>query len=263
MLHFDAHIGWLFTELPFEERFAAAAEAGFKAVEHPNLYDYSAHRIADYLKDNGLAFVQTSTPTGDSKKGDRGLACRPERREEFRDGVGAAIEYAEIIECKILHVMAGLKAPDADLNAYNDTYVDNVRFAGRTCAEKGIKVIIEPTSDYYVPGFYLNTPNMAARALEDIDDENVFLLFDCYHAQCSQGNLVDFIRKHVKKIAHIQIADAPERNEPGSGEINYNYVLKTLDDLHYNGWIGCEYRPSENTEQSLRWLDPKTGKFEV
>ncbi|MEX2450210.1 MAG: TIM barrel protein [Rhodospirillales bacterium] len=263
MLRFDAHIGWLFTELPFEDRFAAAAKAGFKAVEHPNLYAYPAHQIADYLNRNDLEFIQTSTPTGDPAKGDRGLACRPERRDEFRDGVGIAIDYAQIIGCKILHAMAGLKAPDADLESYYGTYIENLRFAGRACAEKGIKVIIEPTGNYYVPNFYLNTPDMAVRALEDIDDDNVFLLFDCYHAQCSQGNLVEFIRTHIGRIAHIQIADAPARNEPGSGEINYNYVLKNIKELGYKGWIGCEYKPTGTTESSLRWLDPATGTFKV
>ncbi len=262
MLKFDAHIGWLFTELPFEDRFAAAAKAGFKAVENPNLFAYSTQQLADWLGKNNLVLVQTATPTGDAQKGDRGLACRPERISEFRDGVGKAIEFAQALDFKILHVMAGLKAPDADLDTYYKTYIDNLRFSGRACAEKGIKVILEPISKFSVPDFYLNTPNMAVQAIEDSGDDNIYLLFDYYHAQCAQGNLVQFVRDHLELIGHIQIADTPGRNEPGSGEINYNYVLSELDKLGYNGWVGCEYKPATDTNSSLRWLDPVSGKFQ-
>ena len=261
MLRFDAHIGWLYTELPFEDRFAAAAKAGFKAVEHPNLYGYSTEQLSEWLGKNDLKLISTATPTGDPAKGDRGLACRPERIGEFRDGVGKAIEFALTLNCNILHAMAGLKAPDADLERYHTTYIDNLHFTGRACAEKGIKVIIEPISAYSVPDFYLNSPNIAVQAIEDSGDDNVFLLFDYYHAQCAQGNLVQFVRDYLDLIGHIQIADAPGRNEPGSGEINYNYVLSNLDELGYNGWVGCEYRPAIDTESSLQWLDPTSGKY--
>jgi hydroxypyruvate isomerase len=261
MLRFDAHIGWLYTDLPFEERFAAVAKAGFKAIENPNLYDYSTEQLSEWLGKYDLKLISTATPTGDPTKGDRGLACRPERVGEFRDGVGKAIEFAQTFDCKILHAMAGLKAPDADLEAYHKTYIDNLRFTGRACAENGIKVILEPISAYSVPDFYLNSPNMAVQAINDSGDDNLFLLFDYFHAQCSQGNLVQFVRDHLDLIGHIQVADAPGRNEPGSGEINYEYVLSDLDDLGYKGWIGCEYKPSTDTTTSLRWLDPASGKF--
>lgn len=261
MLRFDAHIGWLFTELPFEERFAAAAKAGFKAVENPNLYQYSTDQLSQWLGENNLKLISTATPTGDPEKGDRGLACRPERIQEFRDGVGKAIEFAQALDCKILHAMAGLIAPDADLEAYHKTYIDNLRYTGRACAEKNIKVILEPISTYSVPDFYLTSPNMAVQAINDSGDDNLYLLLDYFHAQCAQGNLVQFVRDNINLIGHIQIADAPNRNEPGTGEVNYEYVLSELDALDYQGWVGCEYRPSKDTADSLRWLNPSTGQF--
>ncbi|MEL0107432.1 MAG: TIM barrel protein [Rhodospirillaceae bacterium] len=263
MLRFDAHIGWLFTELPFEERFSAAAKVGFEAIENPNLFGYPVEQLQNWLGENELMFVQTATPTGNPENGDRGLACRPERVTEFREGVERAIELAQALNIKILHAMAGLTAENADPGQYYETYIENLRYTGRACAKHGIKVIIEPISHYSVPGFYLNSPNMAVQAIRDSGDDNVYLLFDYYHAQCAQGNLVEFVKNHIDLIGHIQLADAPNRNEPGTGEINYRYVLSELDKLSYNGWVGCEYKPSQDTISSLKWLDPAMGQLNL
>jgi hydroxypyruvate isomerase len=254
MPRFAANLTMLFNELPFLDRFEAAAKAGFKAVEFLFPYPYAVAELKDRLAANGLTLVLHNLPAGNWDAGERGIACLPERAGEFREGVAKAIEYGTALGVPQLNCLAG-KAPAGMADAVlRETFVGNLRYAAGELKKAGLKLLMEPINTYDIPGFYLNRTAQAIALIDEVGSDNLFVQYDIYHAQRMEGELVATMQKHLARIAHIQLADNPGRNEPGSGEIHYGNVFKALDRMGYTGWIGCEYKPATTTEAGLGWL---------
>jgi hydroxypyruvate isomerase len=254
MPRFAANLTMLFNELPFLDRFEAAAKAGFKAVEFLFPYPYAVAELKDRLAANGLTLVLHNLPAGNWDGGERGIACLPERAGEFREGVAKAIEYGTALGVPQLNCLAG-KAPAGMADAVlRETFVGNLRYAAGELKKAGLKLLMEPINTYDIPGFYLNGTAQAIALIDEVGSDNLFVQYDIYHAQRMEGELVATMQKHLARIAHIQLADNPGRNEPGSGEIHYGNVFKALDRMGYTGWIGCEYKPATTTEAGLGWL---------
>ncbi len=262
MPKFAANLSLLFNELPFLDRFEAAAAAGFNAVEFMFPYEFEADDIAARLKANGLRLVLFNLPAGNWSAGERGLAIYPNLVGEFRDSVDRASKYASALGCAQLHCLAGIAPGGADIRAMRKTYVENLRYAAERLAGDGITLLIEAINARDVPGYFLDTTAKAADIVESVEAQNLRLQYDIYHMQIMEGDLAPTIDKYLPMIAHIQIADTPGRNEPGTGEINYPFLFDHLDRIGYKGWVGCEYRPLSSTFDSLAWfraLNPKSG----
>ena len=253
MPRFAANLTMLFTELPFLDRFAAAAKAGFEAVEFLFPYAYPATEIRQRLDAHGLALVLHNLPAGDWDAGERGIACHPDRVAEFREGVAQALVYARALGVKQLNCLAG-KAPQGVADeVLRETFVENLRFAAAELKKAGLRLLIEPINTFDIPGFYLNRTVQAVSILVEVGADNAFVQYDIYHAQRMEGELAATVHKYLPRIGHIQLADNPGRNEPGSGEINYAFLFAHLDRIGYDGWIGCEYKPATTTEAGLGW----------
>ncbi|KXS36880.1 MAG: hydroxypyruvate isomerase [Halomonadaceae bacterium T82-2] len=255
MPRFAANLSMLFTEEDFFDRFKAAADAGFKGVEYLFPYDYPAADIKQRLDDNDLTQVLFNLPAGDWAAGERGIACHPDRVEEFRAGVDSAIEYARVLGNTQVNCLAGIQpegVSDADARR---TLVENLRFAAGKLADAGILLIAEPINTRDIPGFFLNRTEQALALFDEVGSRNLELQYDIYHMQIMEGDLAPTIEKHLDRIAHVQLADNPGRHEPGTGEINYPFLFAHLDRLGYDGWIGCEYKPKAGTQEGLGWLD--------
>ena len=253
MPRFAANLTMLFNEVPFLDRFERAAQAGFQAVEFLFPYAWPAEEIRQRLDANGLQLVLHNLPAGDWDAGERGIACHPDRVEEFRAGVGRAVAYAQALGVGQLNCLAGKApagVPDAVLHS---TFVANLRYAAGELAAAGLKLLVEPINTFDIPGFYLNRTEQAIALLDEVGAANAFVQYDLYHAQRMEGELTATLRKHLARIAHIQLADNPGRNEPGTGEINYAFLFAELDRIGYSGWIGCEYKPATTTEAGLGW----------
>jgi hydroxypyruvate isomerase len=261
VLRFAANLATLFGEVVFFERFARAREAGFEGVEFPFPYADPKERLAELLQEHGLEQVLMHLPPGDWERGDRGIACLPERRGEFRDGIGLAIEYASALGCRRVSCLAGIpRGISADVAS--DTFVDNLRFAAAALAKSGIQLLIEPLNTRDVPRFFLSQSAQALAIIDATSSNNVWLQYDVYHMQVMQGYLVEDIRRCFPKIAHFEVADNPGRHEPGTGEIDYPFVLRQIEQLGYTGWIGCEYQPLGTTRDALAWLHAyRRGSF--
>jgi hydroxypyruvate isomerase len=245
----------LFTEVDFLERFARAARAGFRAVECQFPYQYRMDAIAEQLQRYQLVQVLHNLPPGDWARGDRGIACLPDRVGEFQDGVGRAMDYAAALGCTRLNCLSGIAPPAADRDALRETLVENLRFAAGELNRRGITLVIEPLNTRDNPGFFLRTSRQAVEIIEQVGADNLSLQFDVYHAHIMEGDAVGSMQRHLGHIAHVQIADEPGRHEPGTGSIDYASVFQVLETANYDGWIGCEYVPSGTTEESLKWLD--------
>ncbi|NML26491.1 hydroxypyruvate isomerase [Zoogloea dura] len=254
MPRFAANLSMLFTELPFMERFGAAAAAGFKGVEYLFPYAFAKEDLAAGLARHGLVQVLHNLPAGNWEAGERGIACHPERVAEFRDGVARAIDYATALGCTQLNCLAGIAPAGVSAEVLRETFVANLRFAAAQLEEAGIRLLIEPINTYDIPGFYLNRTAQAAEILDAVGSANLFIQYDIYHAQRMEGELAATIARHLPRIAHIQLADNPGRHEPDSGEIHYPWLLRHIDGLGYEGWIGCEYKPATTTAEGLGWL---------
>ena len=253
MPRFAANLTMLFTELPFLDRFAAAARAGFEAVEFLFPYAYPAAEIRQRLDAHGLALVLHNLPAGDWDAGERGIACHPDRVAEFREGVAQGIVYARALGVKQLNCLAG-KAPQGVAgDVLRQTFVENLRFAAAELKNAGLRLLIEPINTFDIPGFYLHRTTQAVSILAEVDADNAFVQYDIYHAQRMEGELAATLQQYLPRIGHIQLADNPGRNEPGSGEINYPFLFAQLDRIGYDGWIGCEYKPATTTEAGLGW----------
>jgi hydroxypyruvate isomerase len=258
MPRFAANLSMLFTELPLLDRFAAAAEVGFQAVELQFPYAHPAVDIARQLQALGLRLVLHNLPVAGWAGGERGLACHPGREVEFRAGVAQAMAYAQALDVGQLNCLAGLAPPDADPGLLRRTLVANLRFAARALAGAGLRLLVEPINTFDVPGFYLCCSAQAIELLDDVGEPNVFLQLDLYHAwrmQDEVGELRHTLERLLPRIAHVQLADHPGRHEPGTGEIPYADLLGTLDRLGYTGWVGCEYHPIAGTVAGLGWLE--------
>jgi hydroxypyruvate isomerase len=255
MPRFAANLSMLFTEVPFLDRFERAARAGFASVEVQFPYEAPAAEIRARLQANRLKMVLHNLPGGDWAAGDRGIAANPARVDEFRAGVARAIEYATTLGVPQLNCLAG-KAPEGVSDAViRQTFVDNVRFAAKALKEAGLRLLLEPINNYDVPGFWLNRTDLAISVIEEVGADNVFVQYDIYHAQRYEGELAATMTRCLKHIGHIQVADNPGRNEPGTGEIHYEFLFAHLDRIGYKGHVGCEYKPAGQTEAGLGWLE--------
>ena len=254
MPRFAANLSMLFTEAPFLQRFDRAAAAGFKAVEVQFPYEAPAAAIRERLVANGLTMVLHNLPAGDWGAGDRGLACNPARQAEFRAGVPKAIEYATTLGVPLLNCLAGKPGAGIDEATTHRTFVDNVRFAAVECKRAGLKLLMEPINNFDVPGFWLNRTGKALAIIDEVGADNLFVQYDIYHAQRYEGELAATMKQHLAKIGHIQFADNPGRNEPGTGEINYEFLFAHIERIGYKGWLGAEYKPATTTEAGLGWL---------
>ncbi len=258
MPKFAANLTMLFNEVPFMERFAAARAAGFTAVEYLFPYAYDKQELAQALRANGLQQVLHNLPAGNWDAGDRGIACHPDRITEFREGLQHAVEYATALACPQVNCLAG-KVPDGVSQAAAQAcFVANLRHAAAELKAAGIRLLIEPINYYDIPGFFLNRTAQALEILDMVDSDNLLIQYDIYHAQRMEGELAATAQKYLARIGHIQLADNPGRNEPGSGEINYRFLLHHLDAIGYQGWIGCEYKPATTTTAGLGWLQQLT-----
>ncbi|QND50491.1 hydroxypyruvate isomerase (plasmid) [Phyllobacterium sp. 628] len=254
MPKFAANLTMLFNEVPFLERFALASKAGFEAVEYLFPYEYGATDLKQQLTDNGLVQVLHNLPAGNWAGGERGIAVMPDRIDEFRRGVGTAIDYATELGCKQINCLAGIAPHGLPDSVLRTTLVHNLRLAAGELAKHDIRLLIEPINTYDIPGFYLNTVEQAASIIDEVGSDNLFIQYDLYHQQRTRGELVATYERHKDRIAHIQLADNPGRHEPGTGEINYGFIFEALDLAAYDGWIGCEYKPKTETQRGLGWL---------
>lgn len=255
MPRFAANLSMLFTEHPFLDRFERAARAGFGAVEFLFPYAHTPGEVAARLKGNRLQCVLHNLPAGDWDAGERGIACLPDRIDEFREGVARAIEYATALGAPQLNCLAGKAPLGADEKMLRQTFVANLKFAAAELKKANLKLLIEPINTYDIPGFFLSRTAQAIAIMDEVGSDNLFLQYDVYHAQRSEGELAATMTKHLARIAHVQIADNPGRNEPGSGEINYPFLFAHLARIGYRGFVGCEYKPANGTEAGLGWLE--------
>lgn len=255
-----ANLSMLWTELEFPARFDAAAKAGFEGVEYLFPYAYDKELLAEKLAKNRLIQVLHNLPAGDWAAGERGIAALPDRVGEFQDGVGRAIDYARALGCTKLNVLAGITPAGVDPERLRETFVGNVRFAAAKLKEAGIRLLIEAINTFDIPGFYVSGTRQTLDLIAASGSDNVFVQYDIYHMQRMEGELAATMKTHLPQIAHLQLADNPGRNEPGTGEINYPFLFRWLDEIGYRGWIGCEYKPKTTTEAGLGWITPYLGR---
>ncbi len=254
MPRFAANLSMLYPEHAFLDRFAAAAADGFEAVEHLFPYDYSAQQLKQRLSDNGLVQALFNAPPGDWAAGERGIATLPGREHEFRSGFDRALEYAAVLGNSRIHVMAGLLPSPAERAGHHGVYLENLSYATAQASQAGITVLLEPINTRDMPGFFLNRQDQAHAICKEVGAANLKVQFDCYHCQIVEGDLATKLRRDFDGIGHIQIAGVPDRHEPDLGELNYPFLFDLMDELGYDGWVGCEYRPKGDTSAGLQWL---------
>jgi hydroxypyruvate isomerase len=243
----------MYPEFPFLERVAAAARDGFRGVEYLFPYEHPAVELKRRLDAQGLTQALFNAPPGNWEKGERGLASRPGREDEFRRSIDTALDYARVLGNQRLHVMAGLIAPGEDRLRHRDVYVANLAHAAAQARPLGIAIVIEPINTRDIPGFFLERQEEAHAVRNDVGAPNLLVQMDLYHCQIVEGDLAMRLRRHIAGVGHIQVAGVPERHEPDVGEVNYAYLFALIDELGYDGWIGCEYRPRRGTREGLGW----------
>jgi hydroxypyruvate isomerase len=253
MPRFAANLTMLFTEVPFLDRFERAARAGFGAVEFLFPYAFPPEEIRRRLDEHKLTLVLHNLPAGDWDAGERGIACLPDRVDEFRAGVAKAITYAKALGVTQLNCLAGKAPGGADPAVLQRTLVENLRFAAAALRLADLKLLLEPINTVDIPGFFVSRTAQALAIIDEVGADNLFLQYDLYHAQRMEGELAATLEKHLARIAHVQLADNPGRHEPGTGEINYPFLFAHLDRIGYRGWMGCEYKPATTTEAGLHW----------
>ncbi|MBM3384474.1 MAG: TIM barrel protein [Betaproteobacteria bacterium] len=252
-----ANLSLLFPERPFLERFAAAAKAGFRYVEYQFPYAFgSAAEVAAAARAAGLEVVLHNLPAGDPETGDRGIACLPDRVGEFREGVARAIEYASAAGCPRLNALAGVAPAAAKRELLRQTLVENLRYAARALAQAGLALLTEPVNPRTVPGFFLNRSGEGIEIIDAVGEPNLMLQYDLFHMQIVEGDLAKTMERLLARIGHMQIADVPDRHEPGTGEVNFDFLLRHMDAIGYAGWVGCEYIPAGDTAKGLAWAKP-------
>ncbi|TNB48461.1 hydroxypyruvate isomerase [Martelella lutilitoris] len=256
MPKFAANLSFLYADLPFLDRIAAAAKDGFPAVEYVGPYDFPEEEVAAALKAANVKQALFNLPAGDWAGGERGIGCLPDRVEEFKAGVDKAISYARALTCPKVNCLAGIAPKGIAAEKLEQTLVENLKYAAPRLADAGVKLLLEPINLRDIPGFFVSTTDHAERILEAVGSDNLFIQYDIYHTQIMQGDLAETYRRLKAKIAHVQLADNPGRHEPGTGEINYPYLFNMLDAEGYDGFIGCEYKPSAGTSEGLGWMKP-------
>jgi hydroxypyruvate isomerase len=259
MPRFAANLTMMYTEHNFLDRFGAAAHDGFTAVEYLFPYEHPAAKLAALLKEHGLRQVLFNSPPGDWKAGERGNTALPGREQEFRDGFLRALEYALALQCPRVHAMAGIAPQDVDRARLLGVYTANLAWAAQQALAAGVELLIEPIALRNMPGFFLNRQEEAHAIVAEIGAPNLKILMDLFHCQVEEGDLAIKIRKYLAdpketRVGHFQIAGVPERHEPSTGEVNYSYLFDLIDELGYEGWIGCEYIPAAGTSAGLGWF---------
>ncbi|MGV8830616.1 MAG: 2-oxo-tetronate isomerase [Devosia sp.] len=254
MPRFAANLSFLYADLPFLDRFKAAASDGFGAVEYVGPYAEDPRTIAALLAEHRLEQALFNLPAGDWAGGERGIGCLPDRVDEFQAGIARAIGYGKALNCRKINCLAGIAPKGIEHGVLQDTLVKNLAYAAPRLADAGIKLLLEPINLRDIPGFFVSTTDHAEAVLNAVGSDSLFLQYDIYHTQVMQGDLLATYERLRARIAHIQIADNPGRNEPGTGEINYPNIFAALDRLGYDGWIGCEYKPSAGTSAGLGWM---------
>ncbi len=255
MLRFSANLSFLFQDLPFYDRIDAAALNGFRGVEYMSPYDYDVAEIKRRLRAHELTQVLFNLPAGDFAKGERGFATDPQRIGEFRAGVAAAVSIARELDCKRVNCLAGIAIPGLDPARARATLVENLRYAAHALDAIGATLVVEPLNRIDTPGFVIGTTAEALALIDQTGAPNLKLQYDVYHAQRAEGNVIATIRAHAARFGHVQIADSPGRNEPGTGELAYERILPVFDEVGYDGWIGAEYRPSRPVPDTFSWID--------
>lgn len=253
MTKLAANLTMLFNEVPFMDRFEQAAKNGFKGVEFLFPYDFPAAEVAAKLKDNGLEMVLHNLPAGNWGGGERGIACHPDRVEEFKAGVDKALEYAKALGTKQINCLAGIVPAGVSKEQAEATFVSNLKYAADKLKAAGIPLLIEAINTFDIPGFFLCGTKQTLDIIAKVGSDNLFYQYDIYHMQRMEGEVANTIKNNLKVIAHLQLADNPGRFEPGTGEINYGFLFKFLDEIGYKGWIGCEYKPKAGTVEGLGW----------
>lgn len=252
-----ANLTFLFNEHPFLERFKAARDAGFRYVEYMFPYEHEPAALKRLLEKTGLEQVLFNLPAGDWAKGERGIANDPRRVDEFRQGVERALEYARVLGVKRINCLVGKRLDAVPYEEQWRTVVRNLRDAAKRLAEEDRWLLVEPLNSYDIPGFFLTTSKDTLRLFDEAGAANLRLQYDVYHMQRMEGHLTATIRDNLSRIGHIQIADNPGRHQPGTGEINYRFLLPELDRMGYKGFVGLEYVPEPDTLSSFAWLkDP-------
>ena len=251
-----ANLSLLFAERPFLERFSAARAAGFRYVEYQYPYEFSPHDVAAAAREAGVQVVLHNVPRGQAQRGEHGTACLPGRESAFRADLERAVEYAAAARCPRLHCLAGVVPADAERSALHATYVANLKFAAARLQREGMKLLIEPVSERTAANYFLGGSAQAIRVLDEVGADNAFLQYDLFHMQLLEGNLTATVERLLPRIGHMQLADAPGRHEPGTGEINFAFLLQRIDALGYAGWMGCEYNPQGDTVAGLKWARP-------
>jgi len=251
-----ANLTMLFNEVDFLDRFREAAAAGFNAVEYLFPYEYDARILERKLAEQGLMQVLHNLPAGNWAAGERGIACLPDRVGEFEAGVDQAIEYATALGCGQVNCLAGIRPPHLDVKDARETLIRNLKSAAPRLQAAGMKLLVEAINTRDVPGFFVSRTEQAVEIIDAAKADNLFLQYDVYHMHVMEEDVAKVIEHHVKRIAHIQIADSPGRHEPGTGDINYRALLPLLDRVGYTGWVGCEYKPATTTEAGLGWAEP-------
>jgi len=248
-----ANLSMMFQEVPFLDRFAAAADCGFAGVEYLFPYDFPAEEIAARLERHGLTQALFNLPPGDWAAGERGMAALPGRERDFMASLERALDYARATKCRRLHVMAGNWPAERDPSEGSAVYVANLGRAADRAAQQGVTLLIEPINTRDMPLYFLNTTVAAMAVIDAVGRDNLKLQLDLYHCQIMEGDLAMHVRRLSGRYAHVQIAGVPERHEPDRGEVNYAYLLELLDEVGYDGWVGCEYRPAAGTRGGLGW----------
>jgi hydroxypyruvate isomerase len=263
MPKFAANLSFLFNEVPFMARFAAAAAAGFRGVEYLFPYEEDKEVIAQALRGNGLENVLFNLPPGDWAAGERGLGALPGREQDFRDGVARAMDYALAADTKRLHALAGIVPAGADQDRCRQTFIGNLRYACEQLAPHGITLLVEPINTRDMPGYFLNYQKDAHALLAEVGAPNLKVQMDFYHAQIMEGDIISTFRQQLSNIGHVQIASVPDRHEPDLGELNYPWLFAMMDEAGYDGWIGCEYRPRQGTVAGLGWMQADQVRSEL
>ncbi len=260
MPRFAANLSMMFNEVPFLERFGAAAEAGFEAVEFLFPYEHAPEAVSERLRAGRLENVLFNMPPGEWQKGERGIAALPGREREFREGVATALRYARALRTPTLHAMCGLVPPGMAPAVCRKVYVENLRYAARELARDGRTLVIEPINGRDMPGYFLQAQGEAHAIREEVGEPNLKVQMDLYHAQIVEGDLSVKLRRWIGQVGHVQIASVPDRHEPDGGELSYPHLFGLLDELSYAGWVGCEYRPAKGTVEGLGWFAPYRRK---
>ncbi len=256
MPKFAANLSWMFNEHAFPDRFQAAADAGFKAVECQLPYDYAPELLAAKLDAAGVRQIMFNAPPGNIRTGEYGLAGLPGREREFRDSIGKALEYSEALGCRLIHVLAGIVPDGESVSRCWESYLGNVAWAAENCAPAGAGVLLEPINTVERPGYLVSLTAQARDAVDKIGLDNVGIQYDFHNAQLMEGRITRTLEANISRIRHIQVAGLPDRTPPDEGEMNHGYIFDLIDRLGYEGWVGCEYRPRGNTLESLGWAAP-------